>query len=58
VVLAGFAMLIAEEAPDVLPMVWADTCVVIDNTAAAIHIRMTPYSGTRCYKAKSLKLLT
>jgi hypothetical protein len=40
VVLAGLEILMADDAPDVLPMVWANTGVEIDSAANAIHRRM------------------
>src|SRR5665213_1468874 len=40
VVLAGFVMSIADEAPDVLPKVWAQTGVVIASANKVIHRRI------------------
>ena len=44
VVFAGLVILIADDAPDVVPIFWAHTGVVIERTTNAIHIRMAEYS--------------
>jgi hypothetical protein len=52
VVLAGLVMLMADDAPDVLPEVWANAGVETNRTANAIHIRMAQDSELRIYQGK------
>jgi hypothetical protein len=52
VVLAGLVMLMADDAPDVLPEVWANAGVETNRTANAIHIRMAHDSELRIYQGK------
>jgi hypothetical protein len=56
VVLAGLEKLIDDDAPDVLPMVWANTGVEIDRATNAIHRRMEELQITDKFDSTSLSV--